>query len=122
MSDFKAEEEDTSSVSSGLSLKSERSMGKPINFSNEPGPSDTKLEKMSDFKAEEEDTSSVSSGLSLKSERSMGKPINFSNEPGPSDTKQRAESTVSMCSLKSDWSKEWTPPDFSNEPGPSDTK
>ena len=42
MSDLKDEGEDTSPVSSGLSLKSERSMGLPITFSNEPGPSDTK--------------------------------------------------------------------------------
>ncbi|XP_034094434.1 protein NLRC3-like isoform X2 [Gymnodraco acuticeps] len=157
MSDLKDEEEDTSSVSSCLSLKSDRSMGLlppgfsnvpgpsdtkqraestvsmwslksdrskdlPPGFSNEPGPSDTKLEKMSDLKDEEEDTSSVSSCLSLKSDGSMHwLPPGFSNEPGPSDTKQRAESPVSMWSLKSDRSKDWTP-DFSNEPGPSDTK
>ena len=42
MSDLKAEEEDKSSVSSGLSLKSDRSMRRPPLFSNEPGPSDTK--------------------------------------------------------------------------------
>ncbi|KAL3047787.1 hypothetical protein OYC64_021874 [Pagothenia borchgrevinki] len=77
---------------------------------------------MSDLKEDEEDTSSVSSGLSLKSDRSMDPPPVFSNEPGPSDTKQRAGSTVSMWSLKSDRSKGWLPPDFSNEPGPSDTK
>ncbi|XP_033981561.1 protein NLRC3-like, partial [Trematomus bernacchii] len=77
---------------------------------------------MSDLKDEEEDKSSVSSGLSLKSDRSMRfLPPDFSNEPGPSDTKQRAGSTVSMWSLKSDRSKDW-PLAFSNEPGPSDTK
>ncbi|XP_034080850.1 protein NLRC3-like isoform X3 [Gymnodraco acuticeps] len=76
---------------------------------------------MSDLKDEEEDKSSVSSCLSLKSDRSMRLlPPYFSDEPGPSDTKQRAESTVSMWSLKSDRSKDY-PPDFSNEPGPSDT-
>ncbi|XP_034056394.1 protein NLRC3-like isoform X7 [Gymnodraco acuticeps] len=157
MSDLKDEEEDKSSVSSCLSLKSDGSMGRlppgfsnepgpsdtkqraespvsmwslksdwsmgePLGFSNEPGPSDTKLEKMSDLKDDEEDKSSVSSCLSLKSDGSMGRlPPGFSNEPGPSDTKQRAESTVSMWSLKSDWSI-GEPPDFSNEPGPSDTK
>ncbi|KAI4791044.1 hypothetical protein KUCAC02_034248, partial [Chaenocephalus aceratus] len=41
MSDSKDEEEDTSSVSSCLSLKSDRSKGLPISFRNEPGPSDT---------------------------------------------------------------------------------
>ncbi|XP_034056400.1 protein NLRC3-like isoform X13 [Gymnodraco acuticeps] len=157
MSDLKDEEEDKSSVSSCLSLKSDgsmgrlppgfsnepgpsdtkqraespvsmwslksdRSMGEPPVFSDEPGPSDTKLEKMSDLKDEEEDKSSVSSCLSLKSDGSMGRlPPGFSNEPGPSDTKQRAESPVSMWSLKSDWSM-GEPLGFSNEPGPSDTK
>ncbi|XP_071058529.1 protein NLRC3-like [Pseudochaenichthys georgianus] len=42
MSGFKDEEEDKSQVSSCLSLKSDWSMGRPPNFSNEPGPSDTK--------------------------------------------------------------------------------
>ncbi|XP_034069734.1 protein NLRC3-like isoform X4 [Gymnodraco acuticeps] len=122
MSDLKDEEEDTSPVPSCLSLKSDRSKDRPPNFSNEPGPSDTKLEKMSDLKDEEEDTSSVSSCLSLKSDRSKGRPPNFSKEPGPSDTKQRAESPVPSClSLKSDWSKQ-EPIYFSKEPGPSDTK
>ena len=42
MSDFKDEEEDKSPVSSGLSLKSDRSKGQPPDFSEEPGASDTK--------------------------------------------------------------------------------
>ncbi|XP_034084721.1 protein NLRC3-like isoform X4 [Gymnodraco acuticeps] len=101
-----------SPVPSCLSLKSDRSMGKPIYFSNEPGPSDT----------EQRAESPVPSCLSLKSDWSMGKPVNFSNEPGPSDTRQRAESPVPSClSLKSDWSM-GKPIYFSNEPGPSDTE
>ncbi|XP_034083777.1 RING finger protein 39-like [Gymnodraco acuticeps] len=113
MSCLKEEEEDTSSVSSCLSLKSDWSKElNPPYFSNEPGPSDTKQ------RAE----SPVPSCLSLKSDRSMWEPLNFSNEPGPSDTKQRAESPVPSClSLKSDRSM-WEPLNFSNEPGPSDTK
>ncbi|XP_049423576.1 protein NLRC3-like isoform X1 [Epinephelus fuscoguttatus] len=95
-----------------LSMKSDWSKEQPPDFSNEPGPSDTKQ------RAE----SPVSSCLSMKSDWSMITPPFFSNEPGPSDTKQRAESPVSSClSMKSDWSKD-DPPDFSNEPGPSDTK
>ncbi|KAI4800159.1 hypothetical protein KUCAC02_014981 [Chaenocephalus aceratus] len=90
MSDSKDEEEDTSSVSSCLSLKSDRSKGLPISFRNEPGPSDTELE--SDLKDEEEDTSSVSSCLSLKSDRSIQQPLNFRTEPGPSDTKGKSRS------------------------------
>ncbi|KAI4788696.1 hypothetical protein KUCAC02_035691, partial [Chaenocephalus aceratus] len=112
MSDLKDEEEDTSSVSSCLSLKSDWSMPEAPYFSNEPGPSDTKQ------RAE----SPVPSCLSLKSDWSMPEAPYFSNEPGPSDTKQRAESPVPSClSLKSDWSMPEAPY-FSNEPGPSDTK
>ncbi|XP_034089040.1 NLR family CARD domain-containing protein 3-like isoform X9 [Gymnodraco acuticeps] len=112
MSGLKDEEEDTSSVSSCLSLKSDWSKDRPLNFSNEPGPSDTKQ------RAE----SPVPSCLSLKSDWSNHPPLNFSNEPGPSDIKQRAESPVPSClSLKSDWSNH-PPLNFSNEPGPSDIK
>ncbi|XP_033935575.1 protein NLRC3-like isoform X2 [Pseudochaenichthys georgianus] len=130
MSDLKDEEEETSSVFSCLSLKSDHSMPEAVYFRNEPGPSDTKLEKMSDLKDEEEETSSVFSCLSLKSDHSMPEAVYFRNEPGPSDTKlekmsaskDEEEDTVSGClSLKSDRSKEWFE-DFRNEPGPSDTK
>ncbi|KAI4789967.1 hypothetical protein KUCAC02_034916, partial [Chaenocephalus aceratus] len=76
MSGLKDEEEDTSSVSSCLSLKSDWSKDWPVAFSNEPGPSDTKQ------RAE----SPVPSCLSLKSDWSKDWPVAFSNEPGPSDT------------------------------------
>ncbi|XP_034091492.1 protein NLRC3-like isoform X2 [Gymnodraco acuticeps] len=95
MSDLKDEEEDTSSVSSCLSLKSDWSKRRPLNFSNEPGPSDTKQ------RAE----SPVPSCLSLKSDWSKDKPPDFSNEPGPSDTKRKRKSGVpveeqlSSCAL-----------------------
>ncbi|KAI4789830.1 hypothetical protein KUCAC02_035001 [Chaenocephalus aceratus] len=113
MSGLQDEEEDTSSVSSCLSLKSDWSKEwNPPYFSDEPGPSDT----------EQRAESPVPSCLSLKSDRSKYYPLNFSNEPGPSDTKQRAESPVPSClSLKSDRSK-GIAEDFRNEPGPSDTK
>ncbi|KAK5920433.1 hypothetical protein CgunFtcFv8_024243 [Champsocephalus gunnari] len=75
MSGFKDEEEDTSSVSSCLSLKSDRSMGRPPNFSDEPGPSDTKQR-----------AGSPVSVWSLKSDRSKDYPPDFSEEPEPSDT------------------------------------
>ncbi|XP_038563404.1 NLR family CARD domain-containing protein 3-like isoform X5 [Micropterus salmoides] len=98
------EEEDRaeSAVSSCLSMKSDRSKEYPPLFSNEPGPSDTKLtevQKMSDCVEEEEDRaeSPVSSCLSLKSDRSkLFNPVNFSSEPGPSDTKERERSPVSV--------------------------
>ncbi|XP_033996942.1 protein NLRC3-like [Trematomus bernacchii] len=57
MGGFKDEEEDTSSVSavfSCLSLKSDRSIGQPLNFSNEPGPSDTKGKRKSGVPVEEQ--------------------------------------------------------------------
>ncbi|KAI4790595.1 hypothetical protein KUCAC02_034530, partial [Chaenocephalus aceratus] len=92
MSDSKDEEEDTSSVSSCLSLKSDWSKERPLSFRTEPGPSDTELEKMSDSKDEEEDTPSVSSCLSLKSDRSKGLPLSFRTDPGPSDTEGKSRS------------------------------
>ncbi|XP_033954649.1 NLR family CARD domain-containing protein 3-like isoform X2 [Pseudochaenichthys georgianus] len=92
MSDSKDEEEDTPSVSSGLSLKSDWSKGIPLSFRTDPGPSDTELEKMSDSKDEEEDTPSVSSCLSLKSDWSRGRPLSFRTDPGPSDTEGKSRS------------------------------
>uniref|UniRef100_A0A4W6BQ33 NACHT domain-containing protein n=1 Tax=Lates calcarifer TaxID=8187 RepID=A0A4W6BQ33_LATCA len=83
------EEEEDRAESPGsicLSMKSDRSKGKPPVFSNEPGPSDTKL------RAE----SPGSICLSMKSDRSKGKPPDFSNEPGPSDTKKKKRSDVSV--------------------------
>ncbi|XP_034056675.1 NLR family CARD domain-containing protein 3-like [Gymnodraco acuticeps] len=54
MSDLKDEEEDRSSVSSCLSLKSERSKGLPPVFSDEPGPSDTKEKRKRPVPVEEQ--------------------------------------------------------------------
>ncbi|GLD69797.1 protein NLRC3-like protein [Lates japonicus] len=118
MSDCVEEEEDRaeSPASSCLSMKSHWSKDEPQEFSNEPGPSDTKGQKH---------RLTESSCLSMKSDWSKGKPPAFSNEPGPSKDQRhrlRAESPGSSClSMKSDWSK-GKPPAFSNEPGPSDTK
>ncbi|XP_037617471.1 NACHT, LRR and PYD domains-containing protein 12-like isoform X1 [Sebastes umbrosus] len=122
MIDCVEEEEDgaESLVSGCLSTKSDQSIGHPLHFSNEPGPSESKVQ----YRPRAE--SPVPSCLSMKSDQSMYEPLLFSNEPGPSDTKvqyrPRAESPVPSClSMKSDWSKD-SPPYFSNEPGPSDTK
>nr|WPK86727.1 NLRC3-like protein 120 [Sebastes schlegelii] len=122
MSDCVEEEEDRaeSLVSGCLSMKSDQSIGCPLLFSNEPRPSDTKVQ----YRQRAE--SPVPSCLSMKSDRSKGNPLDFSNEPRPSDTKvqyrQRAESPVLSClSMKSDQSKYYLV-DFSNEPGPLDTK
>ncbi|XP_034095289.1 protein NLRC3-like isoform X4 [Gymnodraco acuticeps] len=53
MSDLKDDEEDTSPVPSCLSLKSDWSMWDPLNFSDEPGPSDTKGKRKSGVPVEE---------------------------------------------------------------------
>uniref|UniRef100_A0A8P4G387 NACHT, LRR and PYD domains-containing protein 12 n=1 Tax=Dicentrarchus labrax TaxID=13489 RepID=A0A8P4G387_DICLA len=93
------EEEDGAepAVSSCLSMKSDRSNDPPLNFSNEPGPSDTKVQS-NRRRAE----SAVSSCLSMKSDRSNDPPLNFSNEPGPSDTKERKRRQLSCCVLCQD--------------------
>ncbi|KAG7453625.1 NLRC3-like isoform X1 [Solea senegalensis] len=69
---------------SGLSVKSNRSMRTPLNFSHEPGASETKGQNQRQ-RAE----SPGPSGLSVKSDWSMGKRINFSHEPGASETKHK---------------------------------
>ncbi|XP_049444941.1 NLR family CARD domain-containing protein 3-like isoform X1 [Epinephelus fuscoguttatus] len=88
-----------SPVSSCLSLKSDLSKFVPPDFSNEPGPSDTK----------QRSESPVSSCLSLKSNLSKFVPPDFSNEPGPSDTKEKkkrshvsGEEQPSCCALCQD--------------------
>ncbi|XP_037605257.1 protein NLRC3-like [Sebastes umbrosus] len=136
MSDCVEEEEDRAkslvSKSPGrLSMKIYRSIYEPPGFSNEPGPSESKVQ--SRRRAE----SPVPSCLSMKSDRSMWEPPLFSNEAGPSESKltsdqkmidceeeeeDRAESLVSGClTMKSDQSK-GNPPLFSTEPGPSESK
>ncbi|KAM6971517.1 uncharacterized protein LKV04_017071 [Tautogolabrus adspersus] len=113
------EDEAESPVPSCVSMKSDRSTDRELNFSKEPGPSDSKFES-SRQRAE----SPVPSCVSMKSDRSTDRELNFSKEPGPSDSKfelsrQRAESPVPSClSMKS-----IDPPmNFSNEPLPSDIK
>ncbi|XP_062298420.1 NLR family CARD domain-containing protein 3-like [Scomber scombrus] len=105
------EEEDraASPAPSCLSMKSDRSKRFPLNFSNEPGPSDTKLtdvHKMSVCVDEDDRAASPApSCLSMKSDRSKRFPLNFSNEPGPSDTKKMSvsvEDQLSCCSLCQD--------------------
>ncbi|XP_074501786.1 NACHT, LRR and PYD domains-containing protein 3-like isoform X3 [Sebastes fasciatus] len=108
MSDCVEEEEDRaeSLVSGCLSVKSDRSKKYFLDFSNEPGPSDTKCKiqkKLSDCVEEEEDRaeSPVSGCLSMKSDRSKKYFLDFSNEPGPSDTKEKKRSHASVEELMS---------------------
>ncbi|KAI3372131.1 hypothetical protein L3Q82_006978 [Scortum barcoo] len=85
MSDSMEEEEARSESpgSSCLSLKSDRSKDFNPNFSNGPGPSNTRV-----YTKIQRSESPGSSCLSLKSDRSKDFNPNFSNEPGPSNTKE----------------------------------
>ncbi|XP_074479006.1 protein NLRC3-like isoform X1 [Sebastes fasciatus] len=91
MSDCVEEEEDRaeSLVSGCLSMKSDKSIGCPLLFSNEPGPSDTKVQ----YRQRAE--SPVPSCLSMKSDQSKYYLVDFSNESGPSDTKEKKRSHAS---------------------------
>ncbi|KAM4592104.1 NACHT, LRR and PYD domains-containing protein 12-like isoform 1-T1 [Odontesthes bonariensis] len=86
-----------------LSVRSNWSIGEPLNFSNKAGPSGTKVQ-LHRRRAE----SPTSDCLSLKSDWSKGEPLNFSNKAGPSDTKRRKRSGVceeqqlSCCALCQD--------------------
>ncbi|XP_038133707.1 NACHT, LRR and PYD domains-containing protein 12-like isoform X3 [Cyprinodon tularosa] len=111
-----------SAESSCPSMRSDRSKGYPVNFSEEPGPSAT-----SSLNHRHRAESAESSCPSMRSDRSKGYPVNFSEEPGPSATsilnhRHRAESAESSCpSMRSDRSKGY-PVNFSEEPGPSATR
>uniref|UniRef100_UPI0037E98F27 NLR family CARD domain-containing protein 3-like isoform X1 n=1 Tax=Semicossyphus pulcher TaxID=241346 RepID=UPI0037E98F27 len=116
-----------SPVPSGVSIKSDRSMGHPIVFENDPfklrtehegedSPLPSSVSLKSDrsmgepvvFKRTEHERadSPVPSGMSLKSDWSMGEPVTFKSDPLKLRTQQdRADSPVpSGMSLKSDWS------------------
>ncbi|XP_067434962.1 NACHT, LRR and PYD domains-containing protein 12-like [Thunnus thynnus] len=102
MNDLEEEEDGAESLissSSRLSMKSDQSRGHVPDFSNKPGPSDTKGEDHSQ-RAE----SLISSCLSMKSDRSRGHVPDFCNEP--SDTKKRrgvsVEEQLCCCSLCQD--------------------
>nr|WPK86638.1 NLRC3-like protein 52 [Sebastes schlegelii] len=92
MSDCVEEEEDRakSLVSGRQSMKSDRSKGDPPVFSDEPGPSESKVQ--SRRRAE----SPVPSCLSMKSDWSMSIPLNFSDEAGPSESKEKKRSHASV--------------------------
>ncbi|KAM3608096.1 uncharacterized protein V6R79_019017 [Siganus canaliculatus] len=114
-----------SPVSSCLSMKTDWSKERPLNFRQEPGPSDT--DSHSRQLREQRSDSPVSSCLSMETDWSKERPLNFHQEPGPSDTDshrsqfllQRPDSPVSSClSMETDWSKE-RPLNFCQEPGHS---
>uniref|UniRef100_A0A671XH63 NACHT domain-containing protein n=1 Tax=Sparus aurata TaxID=8175 RepID=A0A671XH63_SPAAU len=73
------------------SVKSDQSKDEPLNFSTEPGPSDTKVQSS---RQRAEPPGSICP--SMKSDQSHEEPLDFSSEPGPSDTKKRKRSHVSV--------------------------
>ncbi|XP_060922722.1 NLR family CARD domain-containing protein 3-like isoform X2 [Limanda limanda] len=98
MSGYEKEVEDRaeSTVFSCVSMKSDMSKRRPPDFSNEPGPSHSKL-KMSGYEEEVEDRaeSTVFSCVSMKSDMSKRRPPDLSSEPGPSHSKERTKIHVS---------------------------
>ncbi|XP_062396638.1 protein NLRC5-like [Sardina pilchardus] len=107
-----------SPVPSCVSMKSDRSMGHPYNFSSGPPQSDQKPQTP-------RPVSPVPSCVSMKSDRSMGHPYNFSSGTPQSDQKpqtHRPVSPVPSCvSMKSDRSM-GHPYNFSSGPSRSDQK
>ncbi|XP_075897425.1 NLR family CARD domain-containing protein 3-like isoform X1 [Nelusetta ayraudi] len=84
------EEEDGAAASPGFScesLKSHHSKDYPPNFSNEPGPPETRVQ----YKTKRAE-SPESSWESLKSDWSKDEPPLFSHEPGPPETQRRKKS------------------------------
>ncbi|XP_075936370.1 NLR family CARD domain-containing protein 3-like isoform X2 [Anarhichas minor] len=98
MSGCEEEEEDRaeSLVSGCLSMKSDQSKELPLNFSKEPGPSDTQVQS----RQRAESPGSIC--LSMKSDRSRGDPPpDLSDEPGPSHTQEKKRSHDSEEELMS---------------------
>ncbi|XP_048853414.1 NACHT, LRR and PYD domains-containing protein 3-like [Brienomyrus brachyistius] len=99
-----------------VSLKSDRSMDRPVKFREEPFPTDQSV-------LMERADSPVPSCVSLKSDVSMGEPLNFREGPFPTDQSvlmERADSPAPSCvSLKSDRSMD-RPVKFREEPFPTD--
>ncbi|XP_078100946.1 LOW QUALITY PROTEIN: NACHT, LRR and PYD domains-containing protein 3-like [Sander vitreus] len=111
MSDVEEEKEGEDASESGvysMSMKRGRSKEDPPEPSNEPGPSDTKHQKISDVDEEEDEAESGVSGCqSMKSDRSKDEPLKSSDQPGPSDTKEKRtyvseEEQPSCCALCQD--------------------
>ncbi|XP_058499690.1 NACHT, LRR and PYD domains-containing protein 12-like isoform X1 [Solea solea] len=100
----RVEEDEDSAESPGpscLFVKSNQSKGVPLNFSNEPGASDTKRQNQ-----RRRPESPGPSGLSLKSDMSKDLPPTFSHEPGASNTKNQfavsVDEQTSRCPLCQD--------------------
>ncbi|XP_010888760.2 NACHT, LRR and PYD domains-containing protein 12 [Esox lucius] len=131
-------ETSVSGVPNYLSMKSDQSMGSPINFSSEPGfhekmpvstcvsmNSDMSVDPPPNFSEEpgihlEGPVSPVPSYMSMKSNRSMGQPINYSSEP-EFHQKTQASSVPSCVSMKSNISMD-PPYNFNKEPFSSEQR
>uniref|UniRef100_UPI0035C9E198 NLR family CARD domain-containing protein 3-like isoform X2 n=1 Tax=Cebidichthys violaceus TaxID=271503 RepID=UPI0035C9E198 len=97
MSGCEEKEEDRaeSLVSGCQSMNSDRSRSLILNFSKEPGPSDSKVQD----RRRAESPGSIC--LSMNSDRSRSLILDFSKEPGPSDSKEKKRSRDSEEELKS---------------------
>ncbi|KAM9307010.1 NLR family CARD domain-containing protein 3-like isoform 2-T2 [Pholidichthys leucotaenia] len=109
------EEEEDRAESGGstcLSMRSDRSNDHPPPFSDEPGPSDSKLKNRR--RRNKAWTHVSAKSRRLETESGLTDIIKMEEE------EDRAESGGSTClSMRSDRSKTPPPPDFSDEPGPS---
>ncbi|XP_070709478.1 NLR family CARD domain-containing protein 3-like [Pempheris klunzingeri] len=99
------EEEDGAESPDRLSMAaSDCSKGSPLFFSNEPGPSDTKVQ----YSRQRPESLGFSCLSMAASDSSKGSPLFFSNDPGPSDTKEKrrspdpVEEQPSCCALCQD--------------------
>ncbi|XP_049332920.1 NLR family CARD domain-containing protein 3-like isoform X3 [Astyanax mexicanus] len=101
---------------SGVSMKSDRSMRNPLNFSSGGGSSGSRTET-------QRGASPEPSCVSMKSDRSMRNPLNFSSGGGSfgsrTETQRGASPEPSCVSMKSDASI-GVPPDLSSEDMTSD--
>ncbi|KAM8740001.1 NACHT, LRR and PYD domains-containing protein 12-like [Acanthopagrus schlegelii] len=90
MSDCVEEELDRAEPAGSIrpSIKRDQSKDDPVDFSTEPGPSDTKVQSS---RRRPEPAGSICP--SMKSDRSKADPPFFSTEPGPSDTKEKKQPT-----------------------------
>ncbi|XP_048856831.1 NACHT, LRR and PYD domains-containing protein 12-like [Brienomyrus brachyistius] len=105
-----------SPVPSWVSMKSDRSMDRPIGFREGPFPTDQSV-------LMERTGSPVPSCVSMKSDKSMDPPLRFREKPFPTDQNvlmERAGSPVPSCvSMKSDRSKD-AMINFREKPFPTD--
>ncbi|KAI3354924.1 hypothetical protein L3Q82_004723 [Scortum barcoo] len=89
------EQRSESAGSSCLSLKSDRSKGELLNFSNEPGPSDTKIQSLPAVDTGSADSASAHTGTSLLHQETPPVP-SVEKDPEPRAGLQTASQTSSV--------------------------